>query len=188
MAGLERQALRPRPHVRKRLRVQRLRDAKQKAVSQSAPRDALVPRVEPLYASLPPLQALTDESELPRAGSLRARLASLLVAPPQVHELAPYVALEQPPRVFPARPASPWARREPPARSVSQRLASRSLVELRQALLVSSARPSQPRPSPLFPLWQPLRRALPLRPLPGAFCAPSPRRPRESNSSASSFP
>jgi len=56
MAGLERPIWLARPHVRKRLRVRQPQDAKQKAVSQSAPRAALVPRVAPLYASLPPLQ------------------------------------------------------------------------------------------------------------------------------------
>ena len=50
MAGLERQALRPRPHARKRPQVRQPRDAKQKAVSQSAPWGALVLRVAPLLS------------------------------------------------------------------------------------------------------------------------------------------
>jgi hypothetical protein len=189
MAGLERPLwLARRRRVRKRLQVRQPRDARQKAVSQSAPWGALVLRVVPLHVSLALLQAQTDESELPQARSLRARLASPLVPRSRVHEPAPYAALEQPPWVFPARPASPPAQRELLARSVLRRLASRSLVEVRRAQQVSSARLSQPRPSPLFPLWQPLRRVLLLPRLLGSFCAPSPRRPQESSSSASSFP
>jgi len=57
MAGLERLVLWPRRHVRKRLRVQRPRDAKRKAEFQSAPRAALVLRVAPLHVSLALLQA-----------------------------------------------------------------------------------------------------------------------------------
>jgi hypothetical protein len=53
---------------------------------------------------------------------------------------------------------------------------------------VSSARPSPLLLSPLFLLWQPLPLALPLRRRPEFFCAPFPRRPRGSSSSASSFP
>src|SRR6267154_1400151 len=57
-----------------------------------------------------------------------------------------------------------------------------------QSLPVSSARLSQPLPSLLFQLWQPLPPALPLRRFPESFCALSQRRPRGSSSSASSFP
>jgi hypothetical protein len=185
MAELERLILPAPRHVRKRHRVQRQQDAWQKAVSQSVLRAALLQRVAPLQVLLARLQAQTDESELLQAQPLRVRLASRLEAPLQVHEPATCVALEQRSRVLPARSALSPAQRKPQVHSVSRRLASRSLAEARQ---VSSARPSQPCPSLLFPLWQPLPLALRLRRLPEGSCAPSQLRPRESSSSASSFP
>ena len=188
LAELERLVLLARWHVRKAHRVQRPRDAWQKVVFQSVLQAALVQRVAPLQALLALLQAQTDESELLQAQSLQVRLASRLEAPLLVHELAPYVALEQRPRVLLVRSALPRAQREPRVHSVSWRLASRSLEEVRPAPQVSSARPSQPCPSLLFPLWQPLLLALPLRRLPESFCAPSRLHPRESSSSASFFP
>jgi len=188
MAELERLILPAPRHVRKRHRVQRQQDAWQKAVSQSVLRAALLQRVAPLQVLLARLQAQTDESELLQAQPLRVRLASRLEAPLRVHEPAPCVALEQRPRVLPARSALSPAQRKPQVHSVSRRPASRSLAEARQAWRVSSARPSQPCPSLLFPLWQPLPLALRLRRLPEGSCAPSQLRPRESSSSASSFP
>jgi hypothetical protein len=185
MAELERLILPAPRHVRKRHRVQRQQDAWQKAVSQSVLRAALLQRVAPLQVLLARLQAQTDESELLQAQPLRVRLASRLEAPLQVNEPAPCVALEQRPRVLPARSALSPAQRKPQVHSVSRRLASHSLAEARQ---VSSARPSQPCPWLLFPLWQPLPLALRLRRLPEGSCAPSQLRPRESSSSASSFP
>src|SRR5467141_38142 len=109
--------------------------------------------------SLPALLlAHADESELPLAPSLRAQQASQLEAPPP--------AQQQRPRALPPRWASPRARREPPAHSVSPRQAQRSLAEGPLALQASSAPLSQPPPSFLFPLWQPLLLALHLPRLP----------------------
>src|SRR6266436_5748569 len=178
MAELERLILPTPRHVRKRHRVQRQRDAWQKAASRSVLRAALLQRVAPLQVLLARLQAQP----------LRVRLASRLEAPLRVHEPAPCVALEQRPQVLPARSALSPAQRKPQVHSVSRRPASRSLAEARQAWQVSSARPSQPCPWLLFPLWQPLPLALRLRRLPEGSCAPSQLRPRESSSSASSFP
>ncbi len=144
MAELERLILPAPRHVRKRHRVQRQQDAWQKAVSQSVLRAALLQRVAPLQVLLARLQAQTDESELLRAQPLRVRLVSRLEAPLRVHEPAPCVALEQRPRVLPARSALSPAQRKPQVHSVSRRLASGSLAEARQAWQVSSARPSQP--------------------------------------------
>src|SRR5216683_5207501 len=182
MAELERLILPTPRHVRKRHRVQRQRDAWQKAVSQSVLRAALLQRVAPLQVLLARLQAQTDESELLQAQPLRVRLASRLEAPLQVNEPAPCVALEQRPRVLLVRSALPRAQRKPQVHSVSRRLASGSLAEARQARQVSSARPSQPCPSLLFPLWQPLPLALRLRRLPEGSCAPSQLRPRDRKS------
>jgi len=188
LAELERLVLLARWHVRKAHRVQRPRDAWQRVVFQSVLQAALVQQVAPLQTLLALLQAQTDESELLQAQSLQVRLASRLEASPLVHEPAPYVAPEQRPRVLLVRSALPRAQREPRVHPVSRRLASRSLAEMRQARQVSSARPSQPRPSLPFLLWQRLLLGLPLQPLPESSCAPSRPRPRESSSSASSFP
>src|SRR6267378_900112 len=105
------------------------------------------------------------------------------VAP--LSQQAPWVQVEQRPQALPVRLALPLAQREPPAHSVSPR---RWLGVVRQAQQASSARPSQPRPWLLFPLWLPLPLALRLRRLPEGSCALSQRRPQGSSSSASSFP
>jgi hypothetical protein len=52
----------------------------------------------------------------------------------------------------------------------------------------ASVPPLLPRPSLLFPPWPSLLPLLRRQLLPGYVCAPSPRHPREWNSSASSFP
>ena len=146
--------------------------------------ELLVARVQkavPLQASLALQPEPDDEWELPQAQSLRVQQASQPAAPPLVQEPAPW---EQLLSGLPAHSALPHAQREPQARSVSQRSAQRSLEEARQ---VSSARPSQPLPSLLFPLWRPLPPVLLLRRRPESFCALFQRRPRESSSNASSF-
>jgi len=132
------------------------------------------------------LKAQPDESELLLALAQSLPVPSRLDAPLGVPEPAPWARLVQPP-ALPARSASPLVPREPPVHSVSQQQARRSLAEAPPERLASSAQPSQPRPSLLFPLWQPLLRALPLQPLPESSCAPFRRRPRGSSSSASSF-
>src|ERR1700687_5781597 len=190
MAEPERLVLSARRHVREQRRARRLRDAWQKAVYLAVPLVVLVQPVVPLsqQALLALLQAKADESELLQAQALRVRQAWRLAAPPQVQEPAPWVLEEQRPGALPVRLALPLAQREPPAHSVSPRLARRSLGVVRQAQQASSARPSQPRSSLLFPLWLPLPLAPRLRRLPEGSCALSRRRPQGSSSSASSFP
>ena len=169
-------------------RARRLRDAWRKAVYLTVLRAVLVQPVAPSQELLAVLQAQADESELLQAQALRVRQAWRLAAPLQVREPPPWVLLEQRPRALPVRLALPPAQREPPEHSVSPRLARRWLGVVRQAQQASSARPSQPRPSLLFPLWLPLPLALRLRRLPEGSCALSQRRPQGSSSSASSFP
>jgi hypothetical protein len=177
--------------VREWPQVRRLRDASQKAayrmalLASAGLQAVLVPQAVLLKALTALRQPPADESVLLRAQSSQVQQALRLEEPPLLREPAPWAPLEQSPQALPPRSASPPARQEPPAHSVSQRQARRSLAEAPQA---SSAQPLQPRPSLLFPPWQPLLLALPLRPLPESSCAPSRRRPRESSSSASSFP
>jgi len=141
--------------------------------------------VAPRQALLASQQAQADESVLPQAPAKQASHSGALLL---VHESAPWVPQEQPQRAPPVQLASLPQRLELPARSVSPPLVPRSLAVVPQARRASCAQLSQPRPSLLFPLWQPLPLAPPLRPLPESSCAPSPRRPRESSSNASSFP
>jgi len=187
MAEPERLVLPARRDVLEQRRARRPRDAWQKAVYLTVPRAVLVQPVAPLsqQALLALLQAKADESELLQAQALRVRQAWRLAAPPQVQEPAPWVQVEQRPQALPVRLALPLAQREPPTHSVSPR---RWLGVVRQAQQASSARPSQPRPWLLFPLWLPLPLALRLRRLPEGSCALSQRRPQGSSSSASSFP
>jgi hypothetical protein len=148
-----------------------------------------VQEVEPLQLLLALLPTQADESELLPGQSLQVQQASRLAATLRVQEPAPWVLLEPRLRALPVQLALPPAQREPRVRSVSLRLARRWLgVVRRQAQQASSARPSQPRPSLLFPPWQPLLLALRLQRPPEDFCAPSQRRQRGSSSSASSFP
>ena len=151
-------------------------------------RVVLMQRVAPLPELLALLQAQADESELLPARLSRVRQASRLAAPLQAQAPVPWLPLEQRTQALPARLALPLAQQELRAHSVSQQLAPRSLAEVPQAQQASSARPSQPRLSLPFPLWQPLPLALPLRRLPESFCAPSQRHPQGSSSSASFFP
>jgi hypothetical protein len=189
MAEPGRLVLPARRDVLEQHRVRRLRDARQKAVYlTTVPRVVVVQPGAPLQALLALLQAKADESELLQAQALHVRQALRPAAPLQVQEPAPWVLEEQRPRALPVRLALPLAQQEPPAHSVSPRLARRSLGVLRQAQQASSARPSQPRPSLLFPLWLPLPLAPRLRRLPEGSCAPFQRRPQGSSSSASSFP
>jgi len=175
--------------VRERRRVQRLRDAWQKAARRGALQVSEVLRVLQ-FLSLKVVPALR-QAQVAESASLPARCwfqvwqVSSPEVPPAVQEPTPWVPLPQP-RALPARSTLRRARREPQAHSVSQPQAQRSLAAppVRQA----SARLSQPLPWFLFPLWQPLLLALPLQPLPESSCAPSRRRPRGSSSSASSFP
>ncbi len=173
--------------VRERRRVQRLRDAWQKAARRGALQVSEVLRVLQ-FLSLKVVPALR-QAQVAESASLPARCwfqvwqVSSPEVPPAVQEPTPWVPLPQP-RALPARSTLRRARREPQAHSVSQPQAQRSLAA-RQA---SSARPSQPPLWFLFPFWQPLLLALPLQPLPESSCAPSRRRPRGSSSSASSFP
>jgi len=143
----------------------------------------VVPRRTPLAVQ----QAQTDESTLPQAQPLPAQQASRSVALQQAQEPAPW-ALLQPPLVLLERSALPRAQLELRAHSVSPLLAPHSLAVMPQARQASSARLSQPLPSLLFPLWQPLPPALPLRRPLEFFCALSQQRPRGSSSNASSFP
>src|SRR6266850_1219646 len=158
MAEPERLVLPARRDVLEQRRARRTRDAWQKAVYLTVPRAVLVQPVAPL--------------------SQQALLA-LLQAKADESELL---------QALPVRLALPLAQREPPAHSVSLRLARRWLGVVRQAQQASSARPSQPRPWLLFPLWLQLPLALRLRRLPEGSCALSQRRPQGSSSSASSFP
>src|SRR6267378_504665 len=186
MAEPERLVLPARRDVLEQRRARRLRDAWQKAVYLTVLRVVLVQPVAPPQELLAVLQAQADESELAQA--LRERQALRQAAPLQVQEPAPWVLLEQRPQALPVQLVLPLAQREPPVHSVSPRLARRWLGVVRQAQQASSARPSQPRPSLLFPLWLPLPLALRLRRLPEGSCALSQRRPQGSSSSASSFP
>src|SRR5882762_6517248 len=175
MAEPERLVLPARRDVLEQRRARRPRDAWQKAVYLTVPRAVLVQPVAPL----------SQQALLALLQALRVRQAWRLAAPPQVQEPAPWVQVEQRPQALPVRLALPLAQREPPAHSVSPR---RWLGVVRQAQQASSARPSQPRPWLLFPLWLPLPLALRLRRLPEGSCALSQRRPQGSSSSASSFP
>ena len=164
------------------------RDASPKAVHQLVHQVAELQQVVPRWAPLAVQQAQTDESVLPQGPSLPAQQASRSVALLQVQEQAPWALLEQPLLVPVEHSALPRAQLEPRARSVSLLLGPHSLAVVPQARQASSARLSQPLPSLLFPLWQPLPPALPLRRPLEFFCALSRQRPRGSNSSASSFP
>jgi hypothetical protein len=132
---------------------------------------------------LPAFQLVQDDAwASQQAQSLRVQQASQPAAPPPVQGPVPWAR----PSVLLARLALPQAQREP--RVVSPPLAQRSLVEAPQVRLASSVQLLQPLPSLLFPLWQPLPLALLLRQRQESFSAPSPQRPQESSSSASSFP
>ena len=168
-------------YVPERRQVPPPQDDWPKAVYRTELLVARVQKAVPLQASLALQPEPDDEWESPQAQTLRVRQASQPAAPPLVQEPVPW---EQPLSALLVHSALPQAQREPQARSVSQRSAQRSLEEARQA---SSARPSQPLPSLLFPLWQPLPLAPLLRRRPESFCALFQRRPRESSSNASSF-
>ena len=171
--------------ARRHVRVRRLRDAWQKVVSRAGRQVVLVQRVV-LAALLASPRARRDEWDWPQArSSWPAQLAWQAAEPRRAQE--PWRPLVQPPRVCPLRWVSPLAQQERPARSVSPRLALRSLAELPQELPASCARLSPPRPWLLFPLWQPLPLVLRLRRLPESFFVPSRRRLRGSSWNASSF-
>jgi len=163
--------------ARQRVPAQRMLDERLTAASRKGPLAAQVQRGVP-QALLALQQAHGDEWKSPEVHSLPVPQALRLSALLLVQEPALCAPLDQWPRAFPRRLASPLARQEPQARSASLRLARQ----------VSSARPSPLLLSPLFLLWQRLLPALPLRRRPEFFCAPFPRRPRGSSSSASSFP
>ena len=175
-------------YARKPRLVQLPQDDWPKAVYRKGRRVAQGQTAAPLLALLALQPAPDDEWEWPKAWSLWVQQASRPAAPLQAQERAACAPLEQPLLVLPVRSALLWAQRKPLARSVLPRLAPHSLAEELQVRQVSSAQPSQLRPSPLFPLWQPLPLALLLRQRPESFCGPSQRRPRESSSSASSSP
>src|SRR5258708_10871407 len=141
MAEPERPVLPARRDVLEQGRAGRLRDAWRKAVYLTVPRAVLVQPVAPLsqQALLALLQAKADESELLQAQALRVRQAWRLAAPLQVREPAPWVLLEQRPRALPVRLGLPPGQPEPPAHSVSPRLAGRSLGGGRQARAASCA-------------------------------------------------
>jgi hypothetical protein len=180
MAEPERPVLPTRRDVRERRR----RDAWQKAVYRTVLRVVPEQRVAPLPVLLALLPSQVDESELQPV-----RQASRPAATLQVQEPTPSVLPELRLRALPVQLALLLAQREPRVRSVSLRLARRWLGVVRQqAQQASSARPSQPLPSLLFPLWQPLPLALRPQRLPEDSCALSQRRPQGSNSSASSSP
>ena len=181
----ERPILREHQHAPELRLAQQLPDEWPKAVCPQALRAVQVQQVAP---PLVPPSAHVDESELPRVHSLPAQEASQLPALLLVQVPVLCASLDQWPRAFPRRLASPLARQEPQARSVSLRPALRSIVEAPLVQQASSARPLPLLLSPLFLLWLPLPLALPLRRLPESFCAPFPRRPQGSSSSASSFP
>ncbi len=169
------------------VRARRPRDEWLTAVSPKGPPAAQAQRVV-LRALLALQQAHADESELLQAQWLPVQQASRPAAQLQVQESAPWARPEQRLRALRGRSALPLAQQEPQARSVSLRLALRSIVEPAPVQQVSSARPSLPLPSLLCPLWRPLPPALLLQRRLESFCEPSPRRPRGSSSSASSFP
>ena len=173
--------------ARRHVRVRRLRDAWQKVVSRAGRQVVLVQRVV-LAALLASPRALRDEWDwLPARSSGPAQPASPAAEPRRAQKPEPSMPLVQPPKVCPVRWASPLAQQERQARSVSPRLALRSLAELPQELPASCARLSPPRPWLLFPLWQPLPLVLRLRRLPESFFVPSRRRLRGSSWNASSF-
>jgi hypothetical protein len=81
----------------------------------------------------------------------------------------------------PAQESRVWEARQPQVRQ----------PQVQQAPVqqpAASVPPLLPRPSLLFPPWPSLLPLLRRQLLPGYVCAPSPRHPREWNSSASSFP
>jgi len=174
--------------ARRYVRERKLLDAWQKAVWRAGQQVVLVQRV--VLQALPASpRALRDEWDWLQARSSRpAQLASPEAEPRRAQEPEPWLPLVQPPRVCPVRWVSPLAQQERRARSVSPRLAPRSLAELLQEQSALSARLWPPRPWRLFPLWQPLPLVLRLRRLPEFFCAPSRRRLRGSSWNASSFP
>jgi hypothetical protein len=184
MAATERLVLLAHRDEKKQHRAQLQQDAWQKAAYRLVPLVSSVLWIE-RGQQVAPLQVLMA---LPQAQSSLVQRASRPAAPQLVQEPAPLVPLAQPQRAPRVQLAWPLAEPTPQERSASRQLAQRSLAELPQAQQVSSAQPLRPRPSLLYPLWQPLLLALPLRPLPESSCAPSPRRPRGSSSSASSFP
>jgi hypothetical protein len=81
----------------------------------------------------------------------------------------------------PAQESRVWEARQP---QVQQPQVQQAPVQQPAA----SVPPLLPRPSLLFPPWPSLLPLLRRQLLPGYVCAPSPRHPREWNSSASSFP
>jgi hypothetical protein len=173
--------------ARPRVQARQPRDERLTAARRKGPLAAQVQRGVP--QALPALQqAHADEWKSPEVHSLPVQQASRLPALLLVQEPALCAPLDQWPRAFPRRLASPLARQEPQARSASLRPALGSIVEAPLVQQASSVRPSPLLLSPLFLLWQPLPLALLLRRLPESFCAPFPQRPRGSSSSASSFP
>jgi len=166
--------------ARPRVPAQRLLDERLTAASRKGPLAAQVQRGVP-QALLALQQAHGDEWKSPEVHSLPVPQALRLSALLLVQEPALCAPLDQWPRAFPRRLASPQAR------SASLRPALGSIVEAPLVQQASSVRPSPLLLSPLFLLWQPLPLALLLRRLPESFCAPFPRRPRGSSSSASSF-
>jgi hypothetical protein len=81
----------------------------------------------------------------------------------------------------PAQESRVWEARQP---QVQQPRVQQAPVQQPAA----SVPPLLPPPSLLFPPWPSLLPLLRRQLLPGYVCAPSPRHPREWNSSASSFP
>ena len=170
-------------YVRERRQAQQPQDGSLKAACRTELLAARAQKAVPQQA-LPALRPVPDDEwELLRAQSLRGQQASQPEASPPVQEPLPWVR----PLVL-VHSALPQAQRESQARSVSPRLAQRSLAKAPQVRPASTAPLSQPLPSLPFPLWQSLPLALLLRRRPESFCAPSQRRPPESSSSASSSP
>ena len=128
-------------YARKPRQAQQPQDDWQKAVYWKMLLAAWVQTTAPLRVLLALPPAPDDELESPQARSLRVQQASQPEAPLQAQESVACAPLEQGPLVQLARSALPRAQREPQVRSVSPRLARRSLAEAPQVRQISSAQP-----------------------------------------------
>ena len=171
-----------RQDVRAWLQVPRLQDELRMAVHPTVPLVVLLAlRAEWVWEPVLAQRAWPQSARSqPREPELWAQLLARWA--PQPGQLA------RPSRALRVQGASPRAWQVPPGRLVLQPQEQHLLVEVLQRPQASFVQPLPRHPSLLFLPWPQLPPAPPLRRRLESACALSPRRPPESNSSASSFP